>query len=229
MIESWELLTRLLLAAVAGMALGLERQRGGHPAGARTHLLVAVGACLFTLGGAYGFDDLPRAANWDPARVGAQVASGIGFIGAGAIIRDGATTRGLTTAATLWISGALGLCIGAGLIVTTMFAAVVVISALVVLSALNDRRSRRRETRLHLRVTAEGTQTSQPFWNELIALTGDFETLRRSTSQEFGITDDVIEVTFTHRDRGDNKDPLQTFGALMDLPTIRSIDVHRLD
>lgn len=109
-----DLLLRLVLAAAAGMALGLERQRGGHAAGARTHLLVAVGACMFTLSGAYGFDDVGRSTVWDPGRIAAQVASGIGFIGAGAILRDGATTKGITTAATLWISAVVGVGMGAG-------------------------------------------------------------------------------------------------------------------
>jgi putative Mg2+ transporter-C (MgtC) family protein len=104
---------RILVAAVAGMVVGLEREFHGQAAGIRTHGLVACGAALFTVGGAYGFSDLPRGPNIDPMRVAAQVASGIGFIGAGAILRDGTSVRGLTTAASLWASAALGMVVGA--------------------------------------------------------------------------------------------------------------------
>jgi putative Mg2+ transporter-C (MgtC) family protein len=81
----------------------------------RTHALVAAGAAIFTLAGAHGFPEISRGPNVDPMRVAAQIASGIGFIGAGAIIRDRGSVRGITTAAALWTSAALGLAAGAGL------------------------------------------------------------------------------------------------------------------
>src|SRR5579884_1755133 len=93
---------RLLVAAAVGLVIGYERELRSEPAGVRTHALVAIGAALFTIAGAYGFADLPRGANVDPARIAAQVASGIGFLGAGAILRHGLGVRGLTTASTLW-------------------------------------------------------------------------------------------------------------------------------
>jgi putative Mg2+ transporter-C (MgtC) family protein len=110
-----ELVARLGVAALAGALLGAEREWGRHNAGFRTHLLVSLGACLFTLLGVYGFQDLPNGTPLDPSRITAQVVSGIGFIGAGAILRDGVSVRGLTTAATLWVSAALGAAAGAGL------------------------------------------------------------------------------------------------------------------
>src|SRR3954451_23793087 len=97
---------------VAAVLLGLEREVRGHPAGARTHALVAVGAVLFTIAGAYGFGDVPHGPTVDPARVAAQVASGVGFLGAGAIMRQGFGVRGLTTAATLWLAAAIGVTAG---------------------------------------------------------------------------------------------------------------------
>jgi putative Mg2+ transporter-C (MgtC) family protein len=118
-VNEWELALRILVAAIAGLVLGYERQRGGHPAGIRTHSLVAIGACLFTIAGAYGFTDLTPGAAYDPARTAAQVVSGIGFLGAGAILRYGASIRGLTTAATLWIAAALGLAAGTGMYLMT--------------------------------------------------------------------------------------------------------------
>ena len=102
-----ELLERVGAAAGMGLLIGLERDLRSHPAGIRTHALVSLGACLFSLGGAYGFVGIGPA--HDPTRVAAQVASGIGFLGAGAILRQGRDISGLTTAATLWLSAAVGL------------------------------------------------------------------------------------------------------------------------
>lgn len=110
-----EMIFRLVLGAGIGALIGLERELRGRAAGVRTHALVAMGAVLFTIAGAYGFSDIARSTNVDPARVAAQVATGIGFIGAGAIIKLGASIRGLTTAATLWLTAAVGVAVGAGL------------------------------------------------------------------------------------------------------------------
>jgi putative Mg2+ transporter-C (MgtC) family protein len=111
-------LARLGLAAVLGGAIGVERELRDREAGFRTHMLVCVGSALFTIVSAYGFreflasgDQVIRA---DPTRIAAQIVTGIGFLGAGAIIRQGLTIRGLTTAATLWVSAAIGIAAGAG-------------------------------------------------------------------------------------------------------------------
>lgn len=105
-----EALLRLALAAALGAAVGIERELREREAGLRTHLLVALGSALFTIAGAYGFHTLRT----DPTRVAAQVVTGIGFLGAGAIIRQGFSVRGLTTAATLWVVAAIGIAVGAG-------------------------------------------------------------------------------------------------------------------
>lgn len=118
MTSNGELIIRVVVAALIGGAIGLEREVGGHEPGTRTHALVAVGATLFTIAGAYGFSDSPNGATGDPARVAAQVVTGVGFVGAGAVLRSGASVRGLTTAATLWVSAAVGVAAGAGIYVT---------------------------------------------------------------------------------------------------------------
>jgi putative Mg2+ transporter-C (MgtC) family protein len=109
-------LARLVVAAALGGAIGLERELRERGAGLRTHLVVCVGAALFTLVSAYGFEDFFAAAGTriDPTRIAAQIVSGIGFLGAGAIIRQGLSVRGLTTAATLWLVAAIGMASGAG-------------------------------------------------------------------------------------------------------------------
>jgi putative Mg2+ transporter-C (MgtC) family protein len=113
-----EALLRLSLAAVLGGIIGFERELREREAGLRTHLLVSLGSALFTIVSAYGFNaflisggNVVRA---DPTRIAAQIVTGIGFLGAGAIIRQGFSVRGLTTAATLWVVAALGMACGAG-------------------------------------------------------------------------------------------------------------------
>jgi putative Mg2+ transporter-C (MgtC) family protein len=111
-------LLRLSVAAVLGGAIGMERELRERGAGLRTHLVVCVGSALFTLVSAYGFHDFlvngGSLVRTDPTRIAAQIVSGIGFLGAGAIIRQGLSVRGLTTAATLWLVAAIGMASGAG-------------------------------------------------------------------------------------------------------------------
>ena len=121
-----EALLRIALAGVLGGLIGLERELREREAGLRTHLLVSVGAALFTIAGAYGFES----ARVDPTRVAAQIVTGIGFLGAGAIIRQGFSVRGLTTAATLWVVAAVGLAAGAGYYSGAVITTAVVLIAL---------------------------------------------------------------------------------------------------
>ena len=111
-------LLRLAVAAALGGAIGTERELRERQAGLRTHLLVSVGSALFTLVSAYGFREFlvhgGSVVRADPTRIAAQIVSGIGFLGAGAIIRQGLSVRGLTTAATLWLVAAIGMASGAG-------------------------------------------------------------------------------------------------------------------
>src|SRR3954454_16989420 len=109
---SWpHIILRLGVAAVLGGAIGAERELRERAAGLRTHAVVCVGSALFTLVSAYGFAEFRVV---DPTRIAAQIVSGIGFLGAGAIIRQGLSVRGLTTAATLWLVAAIGMASGAG-------------------------------------------------------------------------------------------------------------------
>ena len=117
-LDSLDILFRLGLAGVLGGAIGLERELREREAGLRTHLLVSIGAALFTLVSAYAWSDWTfstrQGLTFDPTRIAAQVVSGIGFLGAGAIIRQGLSVRGLTTAASLWLVAAIGMAAGAG-------------------------------------------------------------------------------------------------------------------
>jgi putative Mg2+ transporter-C (MgtC) family protein len=129
-----EEMLRILLAAGLGAAVGVERELREREAGVRTHMLVAVGSALFTLVSAYGFGEFFTQGGpfvpVDPTRIAAQIVTGIGFLGAGAIIRQGPNVRGLTTAATLWAVAAIGLAAGAGYYAGAVATTIVVIFAL---------------------------------------------------------------------------------------------------
>jgi putative Mg2+ transporter-C (MgtC) family protein len=138
-IDAADAFLRIGAAALCGALIGLERESRNQLAGMRTHALVAAGAAIFTLSGAHGFPELARGPNVDPMRVAAQIASGIGFIGAGAIIRDRGSVRGITTAAALWTSAAVGLATGAGLWWVAAAGAAVILLVLLGLRPLGQR------------------------------------------------------------------------------------------
>lgn len=119
-----EILIKLLLSIILGGLIGLERERRNRPAGLRTHILVSLGSCLFTIS-SIEFSKI-YGNGVDPSRVAANIVTGIGFLGAGTIMKEGLTIKGLTTAATIWISSAIGLTCGIGsfipAILTTIFA-----------------------------------------------------------------------------------------------------------
>ena len=129
---------RLIAASVFGAAVGVEREVHGHPAGMRTHLLVSLGSALFTVLSIFGFP-LGSGQPADPSRVAAQIVSGIGFLGAGAIIKEGFSVRGLTTAASLWATAAVGMAAGAGQFVVALVAAAIILFSLWPLNRLADR------------------------------------------------------------------------------------------
>ncbi|CAG0961461.1 Protein MgtC [Geobacteraceae bacterium] len=133
-----DMIGRLLLASLLGGLIGLEREIHGRPAGFRTHLLVSLGSCLFVATSLefyrlYGNFSGVGPIGVDPGRIAAQVVTGIGFLGAGAIIREGASIRGLTTAACLWIAAAIGLACGAGLFIVSLVVTVISLATLLLL------------------------------------------------------------------------------------------------
>ncbi|MDX6489676.1 MAG: putative Mg2+ transporter-C (MgtC) family protein, partial [Gaiellaceae bacterium] len=143
-----------------GMAIGIERELRDREAGLRTHVLVSVGSALFTIISAYGFHDLLAnggpVIRADPTRIAAQIVTGIGFLGAGAIIREGLSIRGLTTAATLWGVAAIGMAAGAGYYSAALFGTAIVLLALWPLRALAFRvleRARPEEQRIVIELT----------------------------------------------------------------------------
>lgn len=125
--SSLYIFVRLIIAAVLGGIIGLEREKLNRPAGVRTHMIVCLGSCLIMLLGEY----MHKIDNTiDITRLGAQVVSGIGFLGAGAILKDGFSVRGLTTAATLWVVACVGLAVGGGFYSAGILTTIIVYSSL---------------------------------------------------------------------------------------------------
>jgi putative Mg2+ transporter-C (MgtC) family protein len=139
-ISEVDLVLRLLVAALLGAAIGLERELRQKSAGLRTNTLISVGAALFTL---TSFELAEGRAAADPTRIAAQIVTGIGFLGAGAIIRTGGSVHGLTTAATVWVNAAVGVAAGGGQYVLAIVATIVTIAVLAALAPLESRLDRR--------------------------------------------------------------------------------------
>jgi putative Mg2+ transporter-C (MgtC) family protein len=139
-INTTDMVVRLLISFVAGTIIGLERARKHQVAGLRTHILICMGSTLLMILSIW----MPQVnyhttLNGDPGRIAAQVVSGIGFLGAGAIIRMGNSVKGLTTAASIWFTAGIGLAIGAGMIVGAIVAEVLGLVALIVLGNIEGR------------------------------------------------------------------------------------------
>jgi putative Mg2+ transporter-C (MgtC) family protein len=144
-------LGKLFTAAILGGIIGWERHRRGRPAGLRTHLLVCIGVTLMMLVSehifvqyqSHGHNSILRV---DPARIAAQVVTGIGFLGAGTIMRSRASIRGLTTAASLWVVAGIGLAVGSGFILPAIFTTVIAI-AILTLNSLVEKKMKRNKYR----------------------------------------------------------------------------------
>jgi putative Mg2+ transporter-C (MgtC) family protein len=126
----FEMIIRLLLTLILSGLIGLERQVHQRDAGLRTHILVALGSCLIMLTSMYVFDIYKDKVSLDPARIAAGVITGIGFLGAGAIIREPERIRGLTTAASLWVAAGIGLAVGVGFNKVAIYTTVLVLIVL---------------------------------------------------------------------------------------------------
>lgn len=135
-----------MIALIIGLVLGSERQYRGHPAGLRTMALISAGSCLFT-----GLGLVPEfAGKTDPTRIAAQIVTGVGFLGAGSILRQGEEVRGLTTAASIWVVASLGMAVGFGYYAVAIVSVLLVLIVLVLLKPVEDRffpvrRNRRRD------------------------------------------------------------------------------------
>ena len=151
---------KLFIAAILGGFIGWEREKRGRPAGLRTHLLLCVGVALMMLVSEHIFvnyqvyksDSVLRI---DPARIAAQVVTGVGFLGAGTIMRFRASVRGLTTAASLWIVSGIGLAVGSGFILPAVFTTIIVITTLILLPKAEEEMKRAKYVTIKMLIASQ--------------------------------------------------------------------------
>lgn len=215
---------RILLAAVLGGVIGMEREANDHPAGLRTHISVALGAALFGIVSGYGFagfDASRSETNFqvDPTRVASNIVTGVGFLGGGAILKYGATVKGLTTAASLWVTAAIGLGCALGIYFATLVTTAALFLALVGLGVPArwiTRRFGREHDTVVLRL-AKGAEASG-----VIAALCAIDGVRLSSLTVGDDDDGVVVVAEVHRRRGHDIEALVA-------PLAKRADVSGLD
>lgn len=226
-----EMLLRLVTGLGLGALIGVERQWRARMAGLRTNALVVTGATLFVLLSAYGFDNGLHGGIQvaDPTRVAAQIVSGIGFLGAGVILRDGLSVRGLNTAATLWCSAAVGALAGAGMYSIATLGTAAIIAANVALRPLGRRLDRQpsggAEVTVDYRFQAVCAENAEAHIRALLvqAVTGTAFGLRAIRSYD---TDTDHQVTVAAELSGDHRDDRQLEAAVSRLslePTVTAV------
>ena len=169
----WQICARLLCALVIGMVIGMEREYTHRPAGMRTHILVALGSCAVMITGQLIFGQYSAlGSNPDPARLSAQVITGVGFLGAGTIMREGASVKGLTTAASLWAVACLGIAAGGGYYVVALPGMVLVFITLTLMELLQKLLLRSQRGKQAYKVIAPDAVTVLQLINRLADLHG---------------------------------------------------------
>lgn len=190
-----ETLARLLAAAALGSLIGFERERLLWTAGIRTHMLVCVGACLVMIVSTFGFSESLQAPHvvLDPSRVAAQVVSGIGFLGAGAILARGEIVRGLTTAASIWTVAAIGLAVGGGLYFAAAVSTGIILVILAGMKPLEEMyRDRNQSARLRVEA-AHGAVTPENLKDALKVRSGRIKRFLVRADED-GSRDDITIV-----------------------------------
>jgi putative Mg2+ transporter-C (MgtC) family protein len=219
--QFWNTMVPLLIAAICGGAVGLERERLRRPAGLRTHVLVSLGSALIMQVSLTMWEMTGRGAlgNGDPGRIAAQVVSGIGFLGAGTIMREGANIRGLTTAASLWVVAGIGLAVGAGMYLPAIGATVLVMLTLKTLSEVEHRWIAKGGAHtLIVHVTDTPGRLGA-----LAAVCGRHNADIRGVSMRAGPVPGTVEITFSIRMNGRGTDLAGLVGDLMATEGVLSV------
>ena len=193
-----DMMLRLLFAAILSGFIGYEREVHGRLAGFRTHILVGVGSALMMLTSMYIFDIYKNHAPVDPGRIAAQVVSGIGFLGAGTIIRFKASVRGLTTAASLWTVAGLGLAVGAGMYIPATFTTLLVLAALFFLNRVERGMIRKdwyKTLEIDTKAGASQLQEIRSLLSEYDVEIKDFDVKKSSSSEDLIIKISVKLLT----------------------------------
>ncbi len=222
-------LEALVISLFGGFIIGAERELTNKWAGLRTHILVCLGACVFTLLSLYGFpphaNPIGGASVGDPARIAAQIVTGIGFIGGGTVLRQGLTIQGLTTAATLWICAAIGMAAGCGkfslAVITTIFA----ILALVVIRIVERRFLHNNKNYKMVKITATVDKST----DEDIHL--QFEKAVKNiwefSAKKLDENKNLVKVTMKAQILIEKPLPV-IYKELADLDSIKSVDIQEI-
>ncbi|HEY3368549.1 MAG TPA: MgtC/SapB family protein [Symbiobacteriaceae bacterium] len=219
--ELWNTFVPLAMAAVCGGVVGLEREHGNHPAGLRTHVLVTVGSALImqvslTM---YALTGFGAHGNGDPGRIAAQVVSGIGFLGAGTIMREGINIRGLTTAASLWVVAGVGLAVGSRMYMESVVSTVLVVLTLKTLSEVERRYISRGSQRTLIVHVAD----SPGRLGALATVCGKWGANIRSVSMRTGPVAGMVEISFNLRLSGRVPETTGLIGDLMSTEGVASV------
>jgi putative Mg2+ transporter-C (MgtC) family protein len=159
---SWMDAVKVSLAALLGAIVGLERVAGGHPAGLRTNMVISISSCLFTLMSIQGFP--LKGTSQDTSRVAAQIVTGVGFLGAGALLQSKGHVRGLTTAATIWLVSAIGMAVGTGayfIAIFTTLLTTILLTLLAPISSHLERKARQRVKKLQAQQKEAGDEVEE--------------------------------------------------------------------
>lgn len=231
-ITNLELLLRLCMATILGGLIGIERERNNHPAGFRTHILVCLGSTTIMLLSIYGFSAFAYEYNvrMDPARLAAQVISGIGFLGAGAILRNGNMVTGLTTAASIWVVAAIGLCVGAGFYLVAFISTVLVLTSLYVLNKFDRWLLKGRHIHDVKLIITSDPATPGAIIQQLAALDIDIENMQMSPaeSHEWDETGHLLELNLKLKTRKSDRKLLQDFEHISASESIIVFDAKQL-
>lgn len=218
MIHYWEIITRLGIAALAGGIIGLEREQKGHDAGIRTHMLLTMGSALIMLISVEGFTGFTMR---DPARLAAQVVSGIGFLCGGVILRSGGSVHGLTTAASLWVSAGIGLAIGVGYYFGAIVMTALVVITLALLAMIQRKFFTKQQLILHVHTTTP--QALKP----LLKLLNDYQIEVTDMGLEMPDGSERIATYYLRSDKTLDRNKLVT--SISELEDIRNVswqDLH---
>jgi putative Mg2+ transporter-C (MgtC) family protein len=224
MLSNWEIILRLLVAAGLGSLIGIERERLLWAAGIRTHMVVAVGACLVMIVSSFGFTDILSNEHvvLDPSRVAAQVVSGIGFLGAGSILLRNSVVRGLTTAASIWTVAGIGLAVGGGLYFAAASATAIILIILAGLKPIEEAyRSRHQACGLHIRAE-RGKLTPDMLKKTLALRNGQVKRFIAQSSKKKA--DETVHAIINQV----SSSSIASFAATLEaLPFVRSVRVER--
>jgi putative Mg2+ transporter-C (MgtC) family protein len=222
----WDLLLRIAVATVLGGAIGLERDRRGRPAGLRTHMVVALASATFMVVSTHFIEHQHYASNQkidvDVSRIAASIVTGIGFLGGGAIMRTGLSVQGLTTAAGLWLVGAIGMAAGGGMYVVALFSTGVGLIALDVMRRLEDKDDT--TSLFRVEVQLDGVRTTR----DLVDRIGAYGARMHSMKTDHDIELDRLEAQFDVR-LPKTLDPERLIAALEGADGVRRVRIERTE